>query len=82
VAIVGQPSTFDLTPRRLLKLKPQPGEKFRWEAVCQEVPHWARRKKPEPKSGLIAADTSSLITLNGLETATGYKLVVRIAREK
>jgi hypothetical protein len=82
VAIVGQPSTFDLTPRRLLKLKPQPGEKFRWEAVCQEVPHWARRKKPEPKSGLIAADASGLITLKGLETATGYRLVVRIAREK
>ena len=82
VAIQGQPSTFDLTPRRLFKLKPKPGEKFRWETACQEVPHWARRKKPEPKSGTIAADANGLITLKGLETATGYKLVVRITREK
>jgi len=82
VAIQGPPSTFDLTPRRLFKLRPKPGDKFRFEASSQEVPHWARRKKPEPKSGTIAADANGLITLKGLETATGYKLVVKIAREK
>jgi len=81
-SIVGPQSTFDLTPRRLLKFKPQPGEKFRWETECQEMPHWARRQKPEAKSGLIAADANGLITLKGLEAATGYKVVVRIRKEK
>jgi hypothetical protein len=81
-AIIARPSTFDLTPRRLQKLKPKPGEKFRWEAACEEIPRAEHRKKPEPKSGTVAADANSLITLSGLETAQGYKLVVKIAREK
>lgn len=44
------------------------------------MPHWARRKKPEPKSGLVTADANGLIALNRLEVATGYKLVVRIKK--
>ena len=79
-SILGPPSTFDLTPRRLSKLKVQPGQKFAWEAVCVEVPHWSHQKPPAPKSGTVAADANGLITLKGLEAAGGYKLVVRIRR--
>jgi hypothetical protein len=79
-SILGPPSTFDLTPRRLSTLNVQPGQKFEWEAVCVEVPHWSHQKPPAPKSGTAAADANGLITLKGLETAGGYKLVVRIRR--
>lgn len=78
VGVTGPPGTLDLTPRRLSKFRVRPGRKYAWEAVHVEVPHWARRKKPEPKSGLVTADANGLITLNRLEVATGYKLVVRI----
>jgi len=79
-SILGPPSTFDLTPRRLSGLKVQPGQKFSWEAVCVEVPHWSHQKPPAPKSGTVAADANGLITLKGMEAAGGYKLVVRIRR--
>ena len=79
-SILGPSSTFDLTPRRLSTLKVQPGQKFSWEAVCIQVPHWSHQKPPAPKSGTVAADANGLITLKGLEAAGGYKLVVRIRR--
>jgi len=80
-SILGPPSTFDLTPRRLSRLRIQPGQKLSWQAAYAEVPHWARREAPKPRSGLVVADGNGLITLKGLEVATGYKLVVRIRRE-
>ena len=48
--------TVCITPRRLQKLKPQPGEKFRWT----NTPSGA--EKPS-QSGQLAADEHGLVTL-------------------
>ncbi len=78
LSILGPESTFELTPRRLSKFEVRPGQQLRWQATYEEVPHWARREKPGPQSGLVTADANGLITLKGLRLATGYRLVVRI----
>jgi len=73
-----QESTFDLTPRRLRKFKPAPGEKVLWRAVS--LPDRHRRKAP-PQSGEVQVDANGLITLKRLKYARGAAgLVVRISR--
>ncbi len=73
-----QESTFDLTPRRLRKFRPEPGEKLRWRAVSLPGRH---RQKPAPQSGEVQADADGLVTLKGLKYARDAAgLVVRISR--
>jgi len=78
VGIEGPPGTFDLTPRRLSRFRVRRKEEYSWRTSYVQVPHWARRKKPEDRAGTVVADEHGLITLKGLETATGWRLVVRI----
>jgi len=80
ITILGPESTFDLTPRRLSRLKVQPGQRFSWEAVCVETPHWNRVEQPEPKSGLVTADGNGLITLKASELVRGYALKVQLRK--
>jgi hypothetical protein len=80
VSIAGPPGTFDLTPRRLSKFKALPGQKFSWETAYVEVPHWSRQKAPASRSGVATADANGLVTLKGLEAASGYRLVIRIKK--
>jgi hypothetical protein len=80
VSIEGPPGTFDLTPRRLSRFRVRPNGKYSWQTSYVQVPHWARRKKPDDRAGVAVADEHGLITLKGLETATGWRLIVRIRK--
>ena len=80
ITILGPEGTFNLTPRRLSNLKARPGQKFSWEAVYMETPHWNRGKQPEPKAGLVTAGGNGLITLEDLKLVRGYALKVQLKK--
>jgi len=63
VTILCRDCTFDLTPRRLQKLKVKPGETLRWEAVPLPGRGGA---KAEAQKGEVAADENGVVTLRGL----------------
>lgn len=71
--------TVDITPRRLQKLKPQPGEKFKW--TNSEMPRFAGAVGggKELQSGEVVADENGLLTLEKV-TVSKSKNRIRISR--
>jgi hypothetical protein len=80
VAISGRPGTFDLTPRRLSKLKIAPNQKLQWEVVS--IPSNPRGTVPDEQSGEVSADAHGVLTLPGLQLAREASLKVRIQTTK
>ena len=76
----GPKGTFDMTPRRLGRLRIAPGETLAWETSPVEVETWSKEAKPEPRSGQVRADEHGLVTLKGLALPRGWGLKVRLAK--
>ncbi|HUT35787.1 MAG TPA: sugar-binding protein [Planctomycetota bacterium] len=80
VTVLSRECTFDLTPRRLQKLKLKPGEKLRWEAVPLPGRGGA---KADAQGGEVAADADGFVTLKGLtipRECPGLKVAITRAR--
>jgi len=80
VTVLSRECTFDLTPRRLQKFRPEPGEALRWEAMPLPGRGGA---KVEKQGGEAIADPNGVVTVQGLTIPRECPgLRVTIARPK
>jgi hypothetical protein len=78
MTILGRPSKFDLTPRRLRRFKVKAGQTLRWQGTYVRSPR-ARSQPAAPAGGKVTVDEHGRITLAGLELvkdAAGLKITI------
>jgi pimeloyl-ACP methyl ester carboxylesterase len=60
--------TVDITPRRLQRLKPKPGQELRWTSTSLS-------QNQQIQAGRVTADRSGLITLEGVRVGKGKQRI-------
>ena len=69
----------DVTPRRLQRFRPAPGQRLRWRT--EPVPSRRDKTPPKPQSGTVVVDAHGVFTIRQVEIPPGgTTLTVTIAQ--
>jgi hypothetical protein len=83
VTIRSREGTFDLTPRRRQRFRPEPGETVHWQATALPNPRSRSKEKPPPQSGTARVGDDGTITISKLSyPSRSPSMTVTITRAK
>jgi len=71
--------TFAVTPRRLQRFRPRPGERLAWEAANAAS---RRVREPWKAAGTVVVDELGLFTIRGIRNNGGTTVTVTVTRGK